>query len=540
MKRFFLSAVAVGLVCFARPLRAQVPGIINYQGRVATGGTNFNGTGQFKFALVNSGGTTNYWSNDGTAVGQPAAAVSLAVTKGLYSVLLGDTTIANMTAAVAPTIFTNVDVRLRAWFNDGISGFQQLNPDQRLAAAGYAMMAAAVNSGGDIVGNRLKIGVAHTLNGELVSIAGGSNNTAQGYYSTIGGGVANNVGTFSSGNFLGGGMSNSIETLSGFCVLGGGFHNAIAADTAVPSSYSVLVGGSRNLIGPESGVNVIVGGFSNTIEYATSHNFIGGGSRNSILANTMTSVLGGGAGNSIHGSGLGRSACVLAGGSANTVDADCATVPGGANNTASGTYSFAAGRRAKALHEGAFVWGDAVNADISSTASNQFLIRATGGVGINTNNPAGYALNVAGSIRCVSLSQSSDRNLKENFSPVNPREVLAGVAGLPITQWNFKSDARAHHLGPTAQDFTHTFGLGTDETSITTLDADGVALAAIQGLYQELKEEQAKGRQKDAMIAGLMKQLAEMDQRIQAVSHEVHELQPAPQSAANVRSNGGM
>lgn len=127
---------------------AQVPQLINYQGRVAVGTTNFNGTGQFKFALVNAAGTTSYWSNDGSSVGgsQPTAAVSLTVTKGLYSVLLGDTSLANMTA-IPNSVFANADVRLRVWFNDGTNGTQLLTPDQRIGAVGYAMMAGNVPDG---------------------------------------------------------------------------------------------------------------------------------------------------------------------------------------------------------------------------------------------------------------------------------------------------------------------------------------------------------------------------------------------------------
>jgi hypothetical protein len=130
---------------------AQVPQLINYQGRVAVGTTNFNGTGQFKFALVNATGTTSYWSNDGSSVGgsQPTAAVSLTVTKGLYSVLLGDTSLANMTA-IPNSVFSNADVRLRVWFNDGTNGSQLLSPDQRIAAVGYALMAARLQPGTDL------------------------------------------------------------------------------------------------------------------------------------------------------------------------------------------------------------------------------------------------------------------------------------------------------------------------------------------------------------------------------------------------------
>ena len=67
--RFF--AVVMGSLIFflARPAQAQVPSLINYQGRVAVGTTNFNGTGKFRFALVNTDGSITYWSNDGTSSG---------------------------------------------------------------------------------------------------------------------------------------------------------------------------------------------------------------------------------------------------------------------------------------------------------------------------------------------------------------------------------------------------------------------------------------------------------------------------------------
>lgn len=144
----FLRALALVLTLTSTTLHAQVPQIINYQGRVAVGTTNFDGFGAFRFALVNANGTTTYWSNDGTSsVGsQPAAAVTLPVTKGLYSVLLGDATLPNMTIVPA-TVFNNPDVRLRVWFNDGTNGSQLLTPDQRIAAVGYAMMAGNVPDG---------------------------------------------------------------------------------------------------------------------------------------------------------------------------------------------------------------------------------------------------------------------------------------------------------------------------------------------------------------------------------------------------------
>lgn len=146
-----LRALALVLTLTSTALHAQVPQIPNYQGRVAVGTppVNFDDDGAFRFALVNGSGDTACWSNDGslslapsaiTPASEPAAAVTLTVTKGLYSVLLGDVTLTNMTAIPA-TVFANPDVRLRVWFNDG-TGSQLLTPDQRIAAVGYAMVAA--------------------------------------------------------------------------------------------------------------------------------------------------------------------------------------------------------------------------------------------------------------------------------------------------------------------------------------------------------------------------------------------------------------
>lgn len=142
-----IGGIALSLAA-AFSLHAQVPQIINYQGRVLAGTTNFNGSGQFKFALVDATGSTTFWSNDNTSTGgsEPTGAVSLSVSNGLYSVLLGDTSIPNMTVAIPFSAFTNSDVRLRVWFNDGTHGSQLLSPDQRIAAVGYAVTAASAAS----------------------------------------------------------------------------------------------------------------------------------------------------------------------------------------------------------------------------------------------------------------------------------------------------------------------------------------------------------------------------------------------------------
>src|SRR5262245_47782400 len=156
------SILLVSAFClFSCAVLAQVPQLISYQGRVTVGTTNFSGTGQFKFALVRGGGSPSLWSNDGTSVNgsEPTAAVSTTVANGVFTVLLGDATLPNMTVIPASVFAATTDVRLRVWFNDGASGFQQLSPDQRIAAVGYAMMSADIADGA-ITGGKLAAGAA--------------------------------------------------------------------------------------------------------------------------------------------------------------------------------------------------------------------------------------------------------------------------------------------------------------------------------------------------------------------------------------------
>ena len=164
------TLLALGALVLGCTAWAQVPQLLNYQGRVAVGAVNFDGTGQFKFALVNAAGTTTFWSNDGTSTAgsEPAAAIARTVTKGLYAVLLGDIALANMTVIPA-SVWSNADVRLRVWFNDGTTGFQRLTPDQRLAPHGYlsdgVVTAAKLASGAVDLGGTKITGVLPAANG---------------------------------------------------------------------------------------------------------------------------------------------------------------------------------------------------------------------------------------------------------------------------------------------------------------------------------------------------------------------------------------
>ena len=104
---------------------------------------------------------------------------------------------------------------------------------------------------------------------------------------------------------------------------------------------------------------------------------------------------------------------------------------------------------------------------------------------------------------------ASDRNIKSSFKTVDAGQVLAKVASLPMSTWIYNKDATGvRHLGPMAQDFHAAFGLnGMDERHIAIVDEGGVALAAIQGLYQQ------NGRlaQQNQALQG---QLVALDQRL--------------------------
>lgn len=109
------------------------------------------------------------------------------------------------------------------------------------------------------------------------------------------------------------------------------------------------------------------------------------------------------------------------------------------------------------------------------------------------------------------LSQSSDKNAKMAIVPVDGAEVLAKVAALPLSAWTYKHDAEAgvRHIGPMAQDFHAAFGLGQNDTTISTLDTSGVALAAIQALNAENEAQRALIAELSARLESLEAAAAE-------------------------------
>ena len=157
-----LGGAALAAVTWAAPgngaLRTApggAPTVVSYQGEVRVSGSPYDGNGYFKFAVVNAAGSASYWSNDGSSAGgaEPAAAVELAVSEGLFSVLLGDTTLDGMTQTLTADVFSQPDRYLRVWFGTSAGGpFDQLTPDTRIAAVPYALQAQEATDAGTVDG----------------------------------------------------------------------------------------------------------------------------------------------------------------------------------------------------------------------------------------------------------------------------------------------------------------------------------------------------------------------------------------------------
>ncbi len=228
---------------FVSAVSSQIPQLLGYQGRVLANGANFTGSGAFRFALVNQAGNVTYWSNDGTSSNgsPPAGAVTLTVDRGLYSILLGDTTLVNMTAIPA-TVFNSVDVRLRVWFNDGTNGTQQLAPDQRIAAVGYAVIAGNVPDGA-ITAAKLAPGAvtsasiaAGAISGaQLAAGAAASNLAASGQSGVASGG------TILSANPNSAALASAGYVVSGTAILPDFWQVRAATNAPSPRSYQTAV-----------------------------------------------------------------------------------------------------------------------------------------------------------------------------------------------------------------------------------------------------------------------------------------------------------
>ena len=328
-------------------------------------------------------------------------------------------------------------------------------------------------------------GSGNTADGPGGAVGGGGGNRAMAQYGTVGGGsgnvlqgtnatIAGGASNLASNNFatVGGGRAN----IAGGAALNAAFAPFIPAEFSTVSggesnrarrTYASISGGHANTVTTRYGT--IGGGLGNTIhgiENAQSgtnccegaYGVIAGGQGNSILGFwNFNSVISGGESNTVISPGSGATlanvAGTIGGGSRNRVIGQYSTVPGGSRNQADGDYSFAAGHRARAGHDGSFVWADDTDADFASTTNKQFAIRANNGVMIQATNTAldlrgGGAVRVAGagvnSATPVFIHRASAATVSANTTFIDHPHCNGNPNAILIVTHNFSADTAAN------------------------------------------------------------------------------------------------
>ena len=325
--------------------------------------------------------------------------------------------------------------------------------------------------------------------------------------SVIAGGNANGIQGAARESFVGGGYANAIETGGVISFIGGGAANTNAAYAAAivggnnntiqtNSSNAFIGGGGFNGIGTNSGSAVISGGFVNSVGANANRATVSGGNANAIQNNSVGATIGGGIANVI---GTNSSVATIAGGNYNYVGnfstqaaiggglyntnaGFATTIPGGYLNQASSAFAFAAGQRAKALHQGSFVWADSQNLDFTSTAVNQFNVRANGGVVFNTDG-AGISLDglpalVGGLNNVNSASQSFTGGGTVNTIQTGANDSMVGGGFQNTVQSNalycFIGGGYQNTILPTAEYATITAGASnTNGSFFATIGGGG-------------------------------------------------------------------
>ncbi len=323
-------------------------------------------------------------------------------------------------------------------------------------------------------------------------------------------------------NIIGGSVWNTAQPGSHFATLAGGWSNRIGG------TGSFVGGGVGNAALGDS--VSIAGGANNTISTNVAYAAIAGGTQNTISDDADYGVIGGGSDNSVWEARYGT----VSGGYSNILNGFSATIPGGMMNRANGAVSFAAGRAAYATHSQSFVWNGYGDGYFSSTEAQRAFFYTPSGLSMHfgkpldyANNqteyfiefgtPSGlyskrdaiiYASNGARLTRGGVWVNTSDRASKTALQTVDTRSVLKKLAALPITTWSYLNESAAtRRMGPMAQEFFAAFGLGDDDKGISTVDAAGVAFAAIQGLNKVVVE-------KDREIADLRARLRAIEKKL--------------------------
>jgi hypothetical protein len=507
--------------------QSQMGTSFTYQGRLTDGGNPANGEYDLQFYV--------YDALNGGSWQALVTIENVAVQEGLFTALL----------SFGPGVFTGqaryLEIRVRPGGSTG--AYTTLLPRQIVTPAPYALAlpglwtrqnATSPNLVGGYHGNSVTSGVVGaTIGGGGAADDGSGNpipNDVSDNYGTIGGGgknqAGNNGGTTSDASYatvagglkntashwyttIGGGAENVVTGVGG--TVGGGIRNAASdVDTTICGGVDNSASGFIATVG---------GGDTNTAsgQYAT----VGGGQDNTAVGHFAT--VGGGEGNFAGGNhavvaGGNSNVAVtyyaaVGGGQNNVASGDYSTVPGGSGNSARNFWTLAAGRNAKANNIGCFVWGDGSTGDIECNVDHRWVARSSGGVYFYTNPGLTSGVYVAAGGN--SWNAISDRMTKENFIPVAGQAILEQLAAMPIQEYNLKSqDDSIRHVGPVAQDFFAAFGYGESDRAINMEDADGIALAAIQGLYELNRERAAHIEVLEAQIAAQQTQIEGLAARL--------------------------
>jgi hypothetical protein len=453
-----------------------------------------------KLDVAGTAQMTGFKLSTGAAAGKALASDAAGVgTWSDVTSLLGNGSITNaMIAGVDASKIANLPAS--GWTltgNAGSDGSNFLGTTDDFATAGSKPLVLKVNGqralrieygvGGVTQGiNMLGGSSANTISGGVVgaTIAGGGGKLVSNVTIDYINQVTANFGT------VGGGGNNAA---AGYAVVGGGDGNTASGTRSAIAGgggnvagalYASVAGGSQNNAG--DAYASVGGGLLNSAGGENSR--VGGGNRNK--ANAIGSTVAGGNFNTASGS-----YSVAAGGQLGNAAGAFSTVPGGNNNAASGTYSFAAGQQANAGHAGTFVWNDSTDAAFTSTGNDQFLVHAVGGVGINTNAPAGFALNVNGTASVTSLTQTSDARFKTNVATfshaLDTIDRLRGVAfNWDTANWPARNFPTGRQVGFIAQEvesvlptLVHTDSSGYKSVAYSNLVP--VLVEAVKTLHQE-------------------------------------------------------
>lgn len=168
-----------------------------------------------------------------------------------------------------------------------------------------------------------------------------------------------------------------------------------------------------------------------------------------------------------------------------------------------------------------FTWGGpgAINTSIFNVVgfepptSGFYVARAPGGVEFLSSAAEDIGARIPPS--GTAWEALSDSNAKTDMTAVDHRAVLEKVAELPVSAWRYKNNPSQPHIGPMAQDFHETFGLGVDDRLISTLDADGVTLAALKGLIEVLQERKDRSAAQAERLRELQAEIERLQRQMQ-------------------------